>query len=57
MRPIKINAVVIRGFNDDELIDLVLCTNEWFEMRFIEYMDVWKCQRLDSGQTLRKRNA
>lgn len=38
---IKINTVVIRGFNDDELFDLV----EWsfqrrFPLRFIEYMPI-----------------
>src|SRR5437868_3585253 len=41
MDPIKINAVIIRGFNDDELLDLVeFGRKHGFEMRFIEYMDV-----------------
>ncbi|MEE8062339.1 MAG: GTP 3',8-cyclase MoaA [Gemmatimonadales bacterium] len=40
-RGTKINAVVIRGFNDDELFDLIEFgrTHE-VEIRFIEYMDV-----------------
>lgn len=39
--PIKLNAVVIRGYNDDELVDLLeLARAEAVEMRFIEYMDV-----------------
>ena len=36
---IKINTVVIRGFNDDELVDLIeYCRPA--QVRFIEYMDV-----------------
>jgi GTP 3',8-cyclase len=38
---VKINAVVIRGFNDDEVIDLLeFARRESLEIRFIEYMDV-----------------
>ena len=38
---IKINAVMVRGFNDDELIPLVeFARARAVEMRFIEYMDV-----------------
>jgi cyclic pyranopterin phosphate synthase len=41
MRPIKINAVIIRGFNDDEILDLAKYgRSHGFELRFIEYMDV-----------------
>ena len=37
--PIKINAVVLRGTNDDELADLAGLTLKYpFHMRFIEYM-------------------
>jgi cyclic pyranopterin phosphate synthase len=37
----KINAVVIRGFNDDELVDLLEYGKRvGAEVRFIEYMDV-----------------
>ena len=39
MNPIKINAVIIRGTNDDEILDLVEFSRaNGFEMRFIEYM-------------------
>jgi GTP 3',8-cyclase len=38
---VKLNAVVMRGFNDDELIDLIeFGTRNSAEVRFIEYMDV-----------------
>ncbi|HSB53757.1 MAG TPA: GTP 3',8-cyclase MoaA [Gemmatimonadales bacterium] len=38
---IKVNSVVIRGFNDDELIPLLEFGRERaVELRFIEYMDV-----------------
>ncbi len=38
---LKINAVVIRGFNDDELVDLLEFAGEHgAELRYIEYMDV-----------------
>ncbi|MCE2942464.1 MAG: radical SAM protein, partial [Gemmatimonadetes bacterium] len=37
----KVNAVVIRGFNDDELVPLLsFAIARGLEMRFIEYMDV-----------------
>lgn len=36
---IKVNAVLIRGFNDDELFDFADLADEWdFDVRFIEYM-------------------
>ncbi len=38
---VKINSVVIRGFNDDELVDLLEYGKRvGAEVRFIEYMDV-----------------
>ena len=38
-RPLKINAVVLRGVNDDELADFVAWTRDVpLEVRFIEYM-------------------
>jgi cyclic pyranopterin phosphate synthase len=38
---LKLNAVVIRGYNEDELVDLLEFARERrAEMRFIEYMDV-----------------
>ncbi len=38
---VKLNAVVIRGFNDDEILDLLrFGRDRGVEVRFIEYMDV-----------------
>ncbi len=38
---IKLNTVVTRGFNDDELVDLIeFGRSHGVEVRFIEYMDV-----------------
>lgn len=42
--PVKLNAVIVRGVNDDELVDFArFARNNGVEMRFIEYMP------LDSG--------
>jgi cyclic pyranopterin phosphate synthase len=39
LRPIKLNAVVVRGFNDEEVVDLARLTREHhWQMRFIEMM-------------------
>jgi cyclic pyranopterin phosphate synthase len=42
LRPIKINTVVIRGLNDDEVVELAAKTLEadWWNIRFIELMPV-----------------
>jgi cyclic pyranopterin phosphate synthase len=56
MHPIKINAVIIRGFNDDELLDLVeFGRKHGFEMRFIEYMDVGNSSGWEPARTFTKR--
>jgi cyclic pyranopterin phosphate synthase len=40
-RSVKINTVVIRGFNDDEMVDMLeFGRAHGAEVRFIEYMDV-----------------
>ena len=45
--PIKINAVPMRGFSEDEVLELVsFARNNGYEMRFIEFMpldadDIW----------------
>lgn len=42
---VKLNVVVIRGYNDDELIDLIeYGRSAGAEVRFIEYMDVGGAQ-------------
>lgn len=39
--PLKLNSVVLRGYNDDELVDLIeFARTVPAELRFIEYMDV-----------------
>ena len=39
LRPVKLNAVVIKGFNDDEIEDFAkLSLKEPYHIRFIEYM-------------------
>jgi cyclic pyranopterin phosphate synthase len=41
LRPVKINMVVMRGGNDDEVLDLALkSVDEGWNVRFIEYMPV-----------------
>jgi cyclic pyranopterin phosphate synthase len=46
LHPIKLNAFVIRGVNDDEVVDLVrYAVDHGYEMRFIEQMP------LDAGHT------
>lgn len=56
MGPIKVNAVIIRGFNDDELLDLVeFGRRQGFEMRLIEYMDVGNASGWTPNKTFSKR--
>lgn len=39
LKPVKINVVVIKGFNDDELFDFIELTKKFdLNVRFIEYM-------------------
>jgi cyclic pyranopterin phosphate synthase len=39
--PVKINTVIIRGFNDDEIIDFVRLTRDYpLHIRFIEFMPI-----------------
>src|SRR5213594_2579687 len=53
---LKLNAVVIRGFNDDELADLVeFARTHDAEVRFIEYMDVGGATRWSMDQVVSQR--
>jgi cyclic pyranopterin phosphate synthase len=58
LSPIKINAVVERGVNDDDILNLVEFSREHgFAMRFIEYMDVgntngWTSEKLVSKKEI-----
>jgi cyclic pyranopterin phosphate synthase len=53
-RAVKLDTVVIRGVNDDEILPLLSRAREWgAEIRFIEYMDVggathWSRERVVS---------
>lgn len=40
LEPIKINTVLIGGFNDDEIKDLVALTRDGIDVRFIELMPI-----------------
>jgi GTP 3',8-cyclase len=56
MSPIKLNAVIIRGTNDDEILDLVeFGRSNGFEMRFIEYMDVGNANSWSLEKTVTKK--
>ena len=50
---LKINVVVMRGFNDDELVDLVeFGERVGAEIRFIEYMDVGGATKWSADQVV-----
>lgn len=62
--PLKMNVVVIRGFNDDEVADFALLTREFpFHVRFIEYMPIggdtrdWSREKVVSCAEIRERIA
>ena len=56
LHPIKINAVIERGVNDDDIIPLVEFSREHgFSMRFIEYMDVGNANNWISGKIVSKK--
>jgi GTP 3',8-cyclase len=54
--PIKINAVIERGVNDDEIVPLAeFARANAFPIRFIEYMDVGNANSWKSEKTVGKR--
>src|SRR6266571_3328404 len=56
LAPIKLNAVVERGVNDDDIIPLVEFSREHgFAMRFIEYMDVGNSNNWTSAKLVSKK--
>jgi GTP 3',8-cyclase len=56
LSPIKLNVVVIRGYNDDELADLLEFARERSaQVRFIEYMDVGGATEWSSEQVVSRR--
>ncbi len=52
MNPIKINTVIIKGFNDDEILDFARLAKKWGQhVRFIEFMpfgneDMWNSTKI-----------
>ena len=56
LRPIKINSVIQRGVNDDDIPDLVeFARRHGYQIRFIEYMDVGNSNNWVSEKMLSKR--
>jgi cyclic pyranopterin phosphate synthase len=54
--PVKLDTVVIRGVNDDELIDLLEYAKSMrAELRFIEYMDVGGATRWSPDRVVSRR--
>ena len=58
LSPVKINSVAIRGYNDDELLDLVeYARQRKISIRFIEFMPldglgIWSADRVVSGKEI-----
>jgi GTP 3',8-cyclase len=56
LHPIKLNAVIERGVNDDDILPLVEFSREHgFGMRFIEYMDVGNANNWTSEKLVPKK--
>jgi len=60
LQPVKVNMVVLRGMNDDEIIDFArMSTNQGWHVRFIEFMPfgMLKAEALEtvSAQEIRER--
>lgn len=59
LRPVKINMVVIKGFNDDEILDFArISVTKPFHVRFIEYMpfnteEGWDRDKCISAENIR----
>lgn len=58
LRPIKINTVIIKDFNDDEILDFVRIARKWdHEIRFIEFMpfgdsSLWKSSEIITSEQI-----
>ena len=56
LKPLKINTVVMRGYNDDELTDMIdFGRDRGAEVRFIEYMDVGGATRWSMDRVVSRR--
>ncbi|MBI1353709.1 MAG: GTP 3',8-cyclase MoaA [Acidobacteria bacterium] len=55
LTPIKLNAVIEKGVNDGEILELAeFARSEGYELRFIEYMDVGNANRWRSEKLVSK---
>ena len=55
LTPVKINSVIIRGTNEDEIVDLVEFSRQnGLQIRFIEYMDVGNANQWSLEKTVSK---
>jgi cyclic pyranopterin phosphate synthase len=58
LNPVKVNAVIVRGWNDDEIVDLAtFARQQSLHMRFIEYMPLdsakgWRRELVVSGKEI-----
>lgn len=51
LKPVKINTVIIKGFNDDEILDFARLAKKWgIHVRFIEFMPFGKSNLWDSSK-------
>lgn len=61
LNPVKINAVIVRGYNDDEVVELAkFARSQSISMRFIEYMPLdsaheWNRNLVVSGREIREK--
>jgi cyclic pyranopterin phosphate synthase len=61
MHPVKLNMVVVRGFNDDEVLDFAELARQYpLHVRFIEFMPIgdlvfWEGDRLVSSADIKSR--
>jgi cyclic pyranopterin phosphate synthase len=61
LNPVKINAVIVRGVNDDEVIELArFARSQAVSMRFIEYMPLdsaheWNRKMVVAGREIREK--
>ena len=54
LKPVKINTVLIKGVNDDEIDDFIQMTKDnWLEVRFIELMPIGRFGEQNSDKIVR----
>jgi GTP 3',8-cyclase len=61
LNPVRVNAVIVRGYNDDEIVDLARFAREAaISMRFIEFMPLdagheWRREQVVAGREIREK--